>query len=59
MKLSEIQKMVETDMVIDDLELDKVSLNTPQLHNKYLQIYTQAALAYRRLDSEYKVAVKE
>ena len=46
-------------MVIDDLELDKVSLNTPQLHNKYLQIYTQAALAYRRLDSEYKVAVKE
>ena len=59
MNLSEIQKSVEKDMVIDDLELDRASLDTPQLYNKYFQMYTQEALAYRRLDSDYKILLKD
>ena len=38
MELSEIRKLVEEDMPIDDTELDVASMAIPQIHNKYLNI---------------------
>ena len=58
MKLTDIQQMTEQDMAIDDLELDRASLDTPQLHNKYLQLYTQEALTFRKIDSDFKRVYK-
>ena len=34
MTFDELKKMVEKDVVIDDTELDRESMRTPQLHNK-------------------------
>ena len=39
MNLSELRQMVSEDMAIDDTELDIESLRTPQLHNKYLNLF--------------------
>ena len=39
MNLTELRAMVSQDMVMDDTELDIESLRTPQLHNKYLNMY--------------------
>ena len=38
MTLEEIQSMWKVDSVIDQIDLDKASLNTPSLHAKYLEL---------------------
>ena len=40
MDLNELQNDVDRDLKIDDTELDLESIRTPQLHNKYLKLYT-------------------
>jgi len=53
MELSEIRKLVEKDMPIDDTELDIASMAIPQLHNKYLNIYMDEKLVLQKLNSDY------
>ena len=53
MKLDEIESEWTTDCKIDDTELDTESLKIPQLHNKYLKIYNQENLTYKKLSYQY------
>jgi len=50
--------MVEEDMIIDDTELDIESVKTPQLHNKYLNLYHDERLIFVKIEEEYKKLYK-
>ena len=54
MDLSELQDQVDRDLKIDDTELDMESIRTPQLHNKYLKLYTKYSLQLKRAQDDYK-----
>jgi hypothetical protein len=56
--LNGLKKMVAEDMVIDDTELDLESLKIPQLHNKYLNLYTDEKLNLGRIQSEVKALIR-
>ena len=59
MKFEDIRSMVGSDMKIDSSELDVESLRTPQLHNKYLNIFHDERLILKKLNvdlSELKKA---
>ena len=58
MTLDELKKMVSEDMIIDDTELDLESLKTPQLHNKYLNLYTDEKLKLSKVQSEVKALIR-
>ena len=51
----ELYNEIERDLKIDDTELDLESIRTPQLHNKYLKMYTTHSLQLKRLQDEYKI----
>ena len=53
MDIRDIQKLVAEDMPIDDTELDIESMNIPQLHSKYLNIYMDEKLVLQKLNSDY------
>ena len=55
MNIDELYIEVERDIKIDDTELDLESSRTPQLHNKYLKIFTKHSLQYKKLQDDYKV----
>jgi len=54
MNLDEIRRKVSDDIKMDKTELDIESMKTPQLHNKYLIIYTDEKLILGKLESDYK-----
>lgn len=54
MKLDEIQLMWERDSQIDRTELGEESLRIPQLHSKYLKVFSQERLALRKMEGDYK-----
>ena len=54
MTLQDLYKMVEKDLNINDTELDRESLRTPYLHDKYLKFYETAKLELARVKKEYK-----
>ena len=41
MTFDELQQLAEKDLKIDNLQLDIESLNTPQLHNKWMKFHNQ------------------
>ena len=49
-----MQEMVDIDLKIDDTELDMESRRTPQLHNKYLKLYTQCSLQLKKTRDDRK-----
>ena len=55
MNIEELYNDVERDLRIDDTELDLESIRTPQIHNKYLKLYTKHSLQYKKLQDDYKV----
>lgn len=55
----EIQNEVEKDLKIDDTELDLESIRTPQIHNKYLKLFSNYSLQYYKLKGDYKVLYRE
>ena len=55
MNIDELYNEIERDLKIDDTELDLESIRTPQIHNKYLKLYTTHSLQLKRLQDEYKV----
>ena len=59
MNIDELYNEIERDLKIDDTELDLESIRTPQLHNKYLKLYTTHSLQLKRLKDEYKILYKE
>ena len=59
MNIDELYSEVERDIKIDDTELDLESIRTPQLHNKYLKIFTKHSLQYKKLQDDYKVLYRE
>ena len=58
MNLNELRAMVSKDMVMDDTELDIESLRTPQLHNKYLNMYHDERLRLTQKDEELKSLIR-
>lgn len=57
-KLSELKLMVEKDMNINPTDLDRESLNIPQLHNKYLMFLMDEKLILKKYESDLKVLSK-
>jgi len=51
--------MVSVDMKIDGTELDIESLKTPQLHNKYLNLYHDERLILKQMRSRIKELVRD
>ena len=55
MDMNTIRQMVAQDSIIDDTELDTESLKIPQLHSKYLNIYSDEKLELLRMETELRV----
>ena len=53
-KLSDIQEMWKKDCQIDDIELDRSSLQVPILHAKYSEILTNQKLIQIRYENQLK-----
>ena len=58
MNLEDIRRMVNNDVEMDKTELDLESMKTPQLHNKYLIIFTDEKLILGKLKSDFNVLRK-
>lgn len=54
MKLEEIIDQWTKDAKIDDVELDRESLAIPVLHGKYLKLYYEEKLKYKKYKIQYK-----
>lgn len=54
MTAEEIMDMWATDAKIDDVELDRESLNTPSLHGKYLKLLFNQKMRLRALQLKQK-----
>ena len=54
MKLEAIRIITEKDIVIDHTELDKEALKTPQLHNKYMNMFNDEKLVMFKYEDDYK-----
>ena len=51
--------MWQNDSIINNAKLDETSKNTPQLHAKYLQLWSTAKLELRRAEFEQKKLLKD
>lgn len=59
MKLEAIHEMWAVDCEIDRKDLFEASLQTPRLHQKYLQLYSQAKARMIMLEMEQKKLLKK
>ena len=59
MDLEALQNQVDIDLKIDDTELDLESIRTPQLHNKYLKLFTKYSLQLKKTKDDYDGLYKE
>lgn len=59
MDIETIKKMLSTDLVINDTELDSASLRIPQLHNKYLNFFHDERLVLQSLKMKRRILLKE
>ena len=58
MNLEELRKEWSKDCVIDDIELDKSSLEVPKLHAKYQEFLTDNILVLKNLEFQYNTLLK-
>lgn len=58
MTLEEIFESWSKDSVIDKMQLDNESLETPKLHSKYLKFLATERLTLQRLEQDYKILLK-
>ena len=58
MTLDEIKLEWEKDCEIDDIELDKSSLEVPKLHAKYQEYLTNNILTLKNLEFQYNLLLK-
>ena len=59
MELEKIMSMWEEDAHIDDKDLDNESLNIPNLHQKYLDIYSKEKRKLSDLETHWKVLFQQ
>ena len=59
MDLEKLQEQADSDLKINDTELDLESLKTPQLHNIYLKHLTKYKLMLSRSETEYNILKRE
>jgi hypothetical protein len=59
MNFEQIQKMWSEDSVINDSKLDSESLRIPQLHSKYLNLYSDYIILKEKYEMEQKIIVRE
>ena len=52
MDLENLQELADSDLKINDTELDLESLKTPQLHNKYMKHLTKFKLMLSRAEGD-------
>ena len=58
MTLDEIRKLSSVDLTINETELDVESLKTPQIHNKYLIMYTDEKLILKKMEGDFSILKK-
>ena len=58
MTLDEIKLQWEEDCKVDDIELDKSSLEVPKLHAKYQEYLTNNILTLKNLEFQYNLLLK-
>jgi len=56
--LQEIQEMWAQDCVIDDMKLDEESLKIPNLHAKYIELYSYYKLRLKKVEQEHAILLK-
>lgn len=59
MTIEELRKMISQDIPMDETELDKESMKTPQVHNKYLILYTDEKLILGKIQSDFNKMKKD
>ena len=59
MELEKIMLMWEEDAHIDDKDLDNESLNIPNVHQKYLDIYSKEKRKMSDLETHWKVLFQQ
>ena len=59
MELEDIMKMWEEDSHIDDKDLDNESLNIPNVHQKYLNIYSKEKRKLSDLKTHWKILFQQ
>ena len=59
MNLEKIREEWAKDSVIDKIDMDKVSLETPKLHSKYLDELSSKRLNYKKYEVEYNILLKK
>jgi len=59
MNLDEIKEMWSSDCKIDDIELDKSSLEVPKLHSKYSDLLTENVMKVKGLEMQYHILLKD
>ena len=59
MTLDEIKEMWSKDCVIDDIELDKSSLEVPKLHAKYSELLTDNVIKLKNLEFKRSLLMKD
>ena len=59
MELEDIMKMWEEDSHIDDKDLDNESLNIPNVHQKYLNIFSKEKRKLSNLKTHWKVLFQQ
>ena len=58
MTLDELKEEWKKDCEIDDIELDKSSLELPRLHAKYSELLTDAVIRHKNLNLRYSIESK-
>jgi hypothetical protein len=58
MNLEELRKEWAKDCEVDDIELDKSSLEVPKLHAKYQEFLTDNILVLKNLEFQYNILLK-
>lgn len=59
MNFDDIKLMWEKDSKIDDTELDIEALKIPQLHSKYLNLYSDFNLIKEKAEGDHKKIIRE
>ena len=59
MTLDELKEEWKKDCEVDDIELDKSSLELPKLHAKYSEYLTDAVVRHKNLQLKYSMLLKD
>ena len=59
MTLDDLKAEWKSDCEIDDIELDKSSLEIPRLHAKYSEYLTDAVVAQKNIQFQYNTLLKD